>query len=140
MVIETADFIQVISIIGDESGLRVAVVESIKGGIVAGVSCAVGGILLGPPGLALGGAVGGALAYYSAKDGFKPVSAVIDGNLDEEKRDELAAKVREIASKADANDAQTLLAFVRANADIKAQLVQMLVAFLASKLNLNVVQ
>lgn len=48
-----------------------------EGSLIAGGTCALGGLVLGPPGLAIGGAVGGGIAYCLAKDTFKPLSHVI---------------------------------------------------------------
>ena len=55
MVIRTDEVINILSKLSDESGLKVTVNESIKGGVIAGSACTIGGILLGPPGLAVGG-------------------------------------------------------------------------------------
>ena len=57
MVIRTDEVINILSKLSDESGLKVTVNESIKGGVIAGSACTIGGILLGPPGLAIGGKI-----------------------------------------------------------------------------------
>ena len=57
MVIRTDEVINILSKLSDESGLKVTVNESIKGGVIAGSACTIGGILLGPPGLAIGGEI-----------------------------------------------------------------------------------
>ena len=55
MVIRTDEILSILSKLSDESGLKVTVQESVKGGVVAGTACTIGGVLLGPPGLAIGG-------------------------------------------------------------------------------------
>ena len=55
MVFRTDEICNIISKLSDESGLRVTVNESVKGGVIAGSACTIGGVLLGPPGLAIGG-------------------------------------------------------------------------------------
>ena len=77
MVIRYQDILTIVTTLGDEENLQVAVKESAKGGLIAGGACAIGGLLLGPPGLALGGAVGGCVAAYMSSNKFKPVSSVI---------------------------------------------------------------
>jgi nicotinamide mononucleotide (NMN) deamidase PncC len=57
MVIRTDEILSILSKLSDESGLKVTVQESVKGGVVAGTACTIGGVLLGPPGLAIGGTV-----------------------------------------------------------------------------------
>ena len=57
MVIRTDEILSILSKLSDESGLKVTVQESVKGGVVAGTACTIGGVLLGPPGLAIGGKV-----------------------------------------------------------------------------------
>ena len=59
MVIKYEDILKIITTLGDDENLRITVKQSAKGGLIAGVSCAVGGLIAGPPGLAVGGAAGG---------------------------------------------------------------------------------
>lgn len=52
--IEVDDLIAVLSALASEAGMQVTVKESLKGGVIAGVAAAAGGLVMGPPGLAIG--------------------------------------------------------------------------------------
>ncbi len=52
--IDLEDLLELLSTLADEAGMQVAVKESLKGGLIAGVVAAAGGLVLGPPGLAVG--------------------------------------------------------------------------------------
>ena len=77
MVIRYNDILTVITTLCDDEGLKVTVKGSAKGGLIAGATSAVGGLVLGPLGLAIGGTVGGLIAYATAEP-YKPVSQVVD--------------------------------------------------------------
>ena len=55
-----------------------------------------GGLVLGPMGLALGGAVGGALAAYIAQDRFKPLLEVILVDMKQDQRDRMVQGLRNV--------------------------------------------
>ena len=58
MVLQTNEVCQIISTLSDDSGLKVTVNESLKGGLITGIVCTIGGLILGPVGLAFGGTLG----------------------------------------------------------------------------------
>ncbi len=86
MVIRYNDVLSLITTLADDEGLQVSVRESVKGGLIAGSACALGGILLGPAGLAVGGTVGGLAAAYLSGDQMKPLSQVMSKHLGIQKR------------------------------------------------------
>ncbi len=138
MVIRYNDILTVVSTLGDEEGIGVTVTQSAKGGLIAGVCCTLGGVLGGPPGLAVGGALGGCVAAYVSRGKFKPVSEVM-AELPEEKKRQLAEAVRRIVAGFDAADAVELLALVQGNALLKAKIAQEMVTFLGSQLDVPVI-
>ena len=60
MVLSYQDIMEVVRILCEDQSLVVTVKESGKGALVTGGVAGLGGLVLGPMGLALGGAVGGA--------------------------------------------------------------------------------
>ena len=60
MPVEVDDVLQLLALLADETQLKVTVKGSLKGGALVGVTAVIGGVLLGPPGLAIGRS-----AYYS---------------------------------------------------------------------------
>lgn len=138
MVIRYADVLTIITTLGDEEKLQVTVREAAKGGLIAGGFCTLGGLLLGPPGLALGGAVGGCLASYIARDNFKPVAVVILYEMKETERQHLVDSVRSIIQHLDAGDAIELLALVQGNAALKAKIVAEMTTFFRQQLSMQI--
>lgn len=54
MPINTPELIALVADLSRNANIQATVTQSIRGGIIAGVSTMIGGILLGPTGLALG--------------------------------------------------------------------------------------
>jgi len=138
MVIRTDEIVNIISKLSDESGLKVTVTESVKGGVIAGAACTIGGVLLGPPGLAIGGAIGGCLAYVLGNGKFRPVSDVIMHDMRPEDRQELVRSVERITADLDAADAMHLLVLIQGNAALKGRVVTEITNFFQNQMNMAI--
>ena len=95
MVISYNSVMEVLTVLCQERKLMVTVTESGKGALVTGGIAGLGGLLLGPLGLALGGAVGGCIAAWQAHGNFKPVMEVILYDLRQDQRERMVESVRE---------------------------------------------
>jgi len=54
MPLDVDDVLQLLAELADDDGLKVTVTESLKGGLITGLTAVVGGMLMGPAGLAIG--------------------------------------------------------------------------------------
>ena len=138
MVLSYQDIMEVIRILCEDQSLAVTVKESGKGALVTGGVAGLGGLVLGPMGLALGGAVGGALAAWIAQDKFKPLLQVIMEDMREEQRMKMVDSLRNVLTNIEPTDALTLVAVVQGNQALKTRLAQEMVTFLSSQCNIYV--
>ena len=92
----------------DEDQLKVSVKGAGYGGVVAGVTTTIGGLIAGPAGLLVGGALGGVLAIANAED-FKPVSQVVK-EMNAHERQLLYNATRNIVDNLGIDDYLTLVA------------------------------
>lgn len=138
MVIQYNDILNIITTLCDDENLRITVKQSAKGGLIAGISCAVGGLIAGPPGLAVGGAAGGCLAAYLAGNSFKPISTVILYEMKPVDQRALVDSVTKIIQNLDVMDAVELLALIQANGALKAKIVGEMTTFCQQQLDLQV--
>ncbi len=132
------DIIEAIGIIADNANIRVTVKGSMLGGLLAGTAATVGGLLMGPAGLAVGGAAGGCAAAYIAKDSFKPISRVIAEDLTPAQRNQLVDSVRITISNVNATDAAGLVALVASSDLLRGDFEQAITSFITQQLSLNV--
>ena len=138
MVIPYSDILNIITTLGDDKNLRITVKQSAKGGLIAGISCAVGGLLAGPPGLAVGGAAGGCIAAYLGANKFKPLSTVILYDMKPVDQRALVDAVRNIIQNVDIMDAVELLALIQGSAALKARILSEVTTYCQQQLNLQV--
>lgn len=137
MPISQYDLQRIIAVLADEEELKATVKGSLKGGILAGITTTVGGLVAGPPGLMVGGIIGGALAYNTAED-FKPVSQIIN-NLNAYERQLLYDYMKDIIDNLTVDDYVSLMALVSGGPDLflRTQLIDRTVEFLRSQLKVQ---
>jgi len=137
MPVSVVEFQRVMAILADEDQLKVTVKSSAYGGVVAGVATTVGGIVAGPPGLLIGGAVGGLLAYKTAGD-FRPVSQVIK-DMNAHDRQLLYDAMKDIINNLAIDDYLALVAFLSGGPGllIRQQLMDRMVTFLRDQMRLQ---
>eukprot|EP00092_Neocalanus_flemingeri_P026268 GFUD01028472.1.p1 GENE.GFUD01028472.1~~GFUD01028472.1.p1 ORF type:complete len:141 (-),score=54.69 GFUD01028472.1:213-635(-) len=138
MVLAYNDIMELLRVLSEDRNLRVTVSESGKGALVTGGVAGLGGMVLGPMGLAIGGAVGGCLAAWMGQGKFKPLALVITEDMKEEQRQRMVTGVRAIVDNIDAGDAMTLIAMVQGNQMLKNRVVTEMVTFLSQQCNIYV--
>ena len=134
MVIQYNEILNIITKLSDDENIRISVQQSAKGGVIAGLICALGGLIAGPIGFVFGGTAGGLVASYFSADTFKPISTVIR-EMNQARKNELTESVLKIIEKADAMDALEVLAIIQGNSVIKARVKDHLISFCQQQLN-----
>lgn len=138
MVIRYRDILEVITVLSNEKGLNVTISESLKGSLIAGGTAGVGGLLLGPPGLAIGGALGGCLAAILSRNKFKSVTEVVLYDMTREQQGRLVAAVTDIVKNLDVADAVELMALLQGNDFLKARILTELVTFVRNNMGMRI--
>ena len=134
MVIQYNEILSVITQLGDDEDIRITVKQSAKGGIIAGLICAIGGLVAGPIGFVFGGTAGGLVASYFAGDSFKSISTVIN-EMNPAHQRELTESVLKIIEHTDAMDAIQVLAIIQGNAVLRGQVKAQMISFCQQSLN-----
>lgn len=137
MPVSVTDLQRVMAILADEDQLKVTVKSSGYGGLIAGITTTIGGLVAGPPGLLVGGALGGALAYSSAGN-FKPVSQVLK-DMNAHDRQLLYDNMRDIIDNLQIDDYLALMAFLSGGPGllIRQELMDRLGSFLRDQMRLQ---
>ncbi|XP_072527323.1 protein C19orf12 homolog [Salminus brasiliensis] len=117
--------------------MKAAVKNSGKGAAVAGGGAFVGGLLAGPPGIAVGGALGGLLGCWMTSGQFKPVPQIIM-ELPSEQQQKLYSDVMAVLGTLDWTDVAQLIALVMGNATMQQQVVAAILSYVTKELRAEV--
>ncbi|NWH85116.1 CS012 protein, partial [Aegithalos caudatus] len=136
MPIRPDDVMALLSHLAKVKGMKAAVTNSGKGALLTGASAFVGGVLGGPPGIAVGGAVGGLLGWITSGQ-FKSVPQILVELPDAEKQ-KLCAEATAIVKNLNWTDAAQLIAVVMANPSVRDMVLGVLTNFLTNELKAQI--
>ncbi|XP_024407332.1 protein C19orf12 homolog [Desmodus rotundus] len=137
MPVATRDVMRLLCSISEEKKMKAAVKHSGRGAVVTGAVAFVGGLLGGPPGLAVGGAVGGLLGAWMTSGQFQPVPQILM-ELPPTEQQRLLSEFTAIVRGLDGMDAVQLIALVMGSEALKEQLLAMLVGYVTKELGAEV--
>uniref|UniRef100_A0A182N1A6 Uncharacterized protein n=1 Tax=Anopheles dirus TaxID=7168 RepID=A0A182N1A6_9DIPT len=139
MPINTRELLDAVAVLTDKESMRVALKSSAKGAAVAGSSTFVGGLLAGPVGLFVGGALGGLLAYAVTHDQFKPVSHIIRHDLSVREQERLKERIVTALSQFQATDLLVILPLLTGNAGAQKLVLSTVASFLTNEMRMQII-
>ncbi|EDW06215.1 protein C19orf12 homolog [Drosophila mojavensis] len=139
MPIDTRELMEAIAIIADERNIRVAVKQSGKGTAICAACCFAGGLLMGPVGLAVGGAAGGIAAYKLTSGTFRPLGEVILNDLTDAQREQLVQHVTTAVADVRPTDLVMLLPLITQNASIQQAVLNTIMSFVTNELRMQII-
>uniref|UniRef100_U3JBR5 Chromosome 19 open reading frame 12 n=1 Tax=Ficedula albicollis TaxID=59894 RepID=U3JBR5_FICAL len=116
MPIRADDVMQLLSHVAQVKGMKAAVAHSGRGALLTGASAFVGGMLGGPPGIAVGGALGGLVGWMTSGQ-FKSVPQILV-ELPAVERQKLCTEAMAVVKNLNWTDAAQLIALVMANSTL----------------------
>ncbi|TDG39980.1 hypothetical protein AWZ03_013599 [Drosophila navojoa] len=139
MPIDTRELMEAIAIIADERNIRVAVKQSGKGTAICAACCFAGGLLMGPVGLAVGGAAGGIAAYKMTSGTFRPLGEVILNDLTDSQREQLVQHVTTAVADVRPTDLVMLVPLITQNASIQQAVLNTIMSFVTNELRMQII-
>ncbi|XP_041321850.1 protein C19orf12 homolog, partial [Pyrgilauda ruficollis] len=126
------DVMTMLTHIATVTGMKAAVTHSCRGAAVASPFIIVCGMLFGPVGIFIGGALGGLIAWMTSED-FKSVPQVLM-ELSPAERQKLCAEAMAVVQNFDWKDAAELIKFVMSNSFIRDKVLGVLNTYVTNKL------
>ncbi|KFO14733.1 Protein C19orf12 [Balearica regulorum gibbericeps] len=137
MPINVDDVMQLFCHLSQEKGMKAAVKHSGRGALLAGATAFIGGLVGGPPGIAVGGAFGGLLGAWLTGGQFRPVPQILL-ELPPAEQQKLYDEAIVILRHLDWTDIAQLIALVMGNASLQQKLTAVLLNYFSKELRAEI--
>ncbi|NXX83759.1 CS012 protein, partial [Urocolius indicus] len=137
MPINVNDVMQLFCHLSQEKGMKAAIKHSGQGALLAGATAFIGGLVGGPPGIAVGGAFGGLLGAWMSTGQFKPVPQILL-ELPPAEQQKLYDEAVVILRNLDWTDVAQLTALVMGSANLQQKLTAVLINYLSKELRAEI--
>ncbi|KAJ8340131.1 hypothetical protein SKAU_G00347640 [Synaphobranchus kaupii] len=117
--------------------MKAAMKHSGRGALVTGAVAFAGGLMGGPPGLAVGGAVGGLLGCWMTSGQFRPVPQILL-ELPPQQQQKLYNDIMGVLGSLDWTDLAQLTALVMGSATLQQQVTAALLSYVTRELRAEV--
>ncbi|XP_020811766.1 protein C19orf12 homolog [Drosophila serrata] len=135
----TQELISALSILADNENVQVTFQESAKGAAICAISALVGGLLMGPRGLAVGGSIGAIAAYGLTEGKFKSLGEIIMNELSESEREALKDHVVNAITNVRPIDAVKVVGLILSNEDIGNVALNAVKSFATERMGLTII-
>ncbi|XP_039183422.1 protein C19orf12 homolog [Crotalus tigris] len=133
MPVNVREVMQLLCHVSEERQMKAAFKHSGRGALVVGATAFFGGLVAGPPGIAVGGAVGGLLGAWMTSGQFKPIPQIIL-ELPPVEQQRLYTNVCAIIQNLDWTDLAQLTALVMSNGALQEKLLGVLTNYITTEL------
>lgn len=130
--------LDVLCMVSKEENLRVTLKHSAKGGLITGATAMVAGFLMGPVGLAVGGALGGCAAAILMRDKFVSAAEIIS-NMSDDQKDELITAVQRALSDIEVMDIVEMCALLCGDIHIKKRIIRAMIDYFHNQMRLEII-
>lgn len=139
MPINTNEVMTVLGQLADQHNVKVAVKHSMICGLAVGVATAIGGLLMGPLGLAVGGTLGSVVAAVKTSGEFKSVSQVILEDMTPYQQTQLAASCMKIIQDFRVEDIAILLPLLLNAPAAQQALLTQVTSYITNEMKLKII-